>query len=537
MSATRILVATLIIWGVPGHGNQDEGSSLVLPVQTPRNWKPATVSDFSCNHPPQWEPDTPYFLMDSRMMARREPIEIRGWFCFKNKWVTTCSTNFVFSKTVHHQVTHAPVTKAECKEAAAKQRQGKSDPNTFPDPSCAWMSSTDKEIQYTHLIPHTVQYDPRSNRLTSPAFPRGVCDDLDWCETVTAGRWWLPETDIEIKKQVDHQLETVTLKLYPVGSPKKHLELTEQVIVSGTRFPPTDFTGSCKWKILGEVGVVLPSGIWISIPSKETSLVKRGIVTSMKVIPTKLLTYVENRICKEGDHKVVPSMEAPFYKLQLSTLHYIQYQFCLESLDRFVNNQVMTRMDLSRFAPRVPGLGKVYIIRNGRVEVGTVLYERCRMLNDENMKGDEIGRTEDEAGRMTKSVTWTDWVPGPNGVLNGPNGIFKKGGKIYHPQGYYQDLETDAELLLTHSLLVIPHPMVEHFEEPPAVASTTLNGETTTLRLNSEFHPFWSNFHWITDLKDKIVLGVILTLSILITLGVSFWFLRFRTRGTSPSYR
>ncbi|AJR28402.1 glycoprotein [Klamath virus] len=519
-----------------GLGNQDEGHTVVLPVQVPRNWKPATESDFTCNHPPQWEPDTPFVLLNAKMLAKQEPIQVRGWFCYKSKWTTGCGTNLLFSKSVTHKVTHLPVSEHECREAVDRERQGRSEPETFPDPVCAWMSDTTKDTVYTHVLPHAAQYDPRSNRLTSPGFPQGVCDNLRWCSATTPDRWWLPDSDLEVQKQLETHMDSVILKLFPMPFPAENPYVGPHSVVSGSRIPPTVVEGSCKLTLLGDEGIVLPTGIWLGIKYGDYQLLHGGRKMGKKLQVQQANLGFITKQCKAEDHRVIPTTESPFYRVQLSTLHYMQYQFCLESLDKLNNNQTLSRVDLSRFAPRLPGLGKVFQLRDSAVWVGMTMYEMAVIPTGDETSKDIIGYIQDSTEAYTVAIHWTDWSMGSNRVENGPNGIFRKTGKVYHPQGLYQDLSLDLELLLTHSVDIVRHPVLEHVKEIPQIDRVVKDQSQTTIHLNSGISHFWENFHWLGGVKDKVILGIVGVVSFVGTLIGGMWVCKSRKRDQKRGY-
>ncbi|WPV62776.1 MAG: glycoprotein [Wufeng bat tupavirus 2] len=501
-----------------------------LPSEEPKNWRNATQDDFSCSHSPEWDPDNPYVIWNVYTLGYSEHIEIPGYFCFRNIWRTNCHTNLIMSKDVGHQVTHSPVTVEECREELKRMKSGSSPIEKFPDPTCAWLSSVETTSSYIHLTPHSVSADPHTSQLVSPSFVGGLCNNLDYCLTIHPDRIWIPEEPITVEK-MPYAFERIMVRV-TLDPSEPAQPLSGESIAFSPRFAPVRLRGSCAKKMFDKPGILLTNGVWIGSPPLTSRLYYHERASKHNVQLSEWLEQGKLRFCGEEKEIRIPKSDYLFHYMQISVLHIMMYQFCMDSLEKVRSQLPITRLDLSRFAPRNPGLGKVFLLTPEGIKVGYARYEMSEM-DFNKAEQDVLGRSHGpDADEWSRPIVWKTWPITSDGYKNGPNGIYMKGNVLIHPDSFFHEEVNDLDILIEHDITILPHVMVETFSNFTGDLRVESTDDKTTVHLYSGVYPIWSGIHWFGSIGDKIILIAILLISTVITIWISCLCLPRRKRRT-----
>nr|WGC86352.1 MAG: glycoprotein [Bat tupavirus CX1] len=502
-----------------------------MPVEEPKNWRRATPDDFSCSQSPEWDPEAPYTTWNVETLGFADTVEVEGFFCYKNNWATSCSTNFLMSKQVKHTITHTPIALEECQAEMRKRDEGNSQVETYPNPSCAWLSEIEKTSTFVHLTPQKVALDLHTNHLVSPSFVGGICYTSKYCVTIHRDRIWIPRKPIEAES-LPHVFERTRVKVtVDLTTPNNLLNMHS--LIHGPKFAPVKLEGACSKQILNKPGILLANGIWIGTPPSNSKVYFRDKVTKHQLNNPQFLTDIKHTPCPPEAIIRIPTSDYNFHYIQLTVIHLMAYHFCMDSLEKIRSNLPITRLDLARFAPRNPGLGNVFLLTPDGIKVGTARYEISE-ITSHAITDDIIGYSAGpKVDQWANPIYWRTWPLTADGYLNGPNGVYLRDKQVIHPETFYHEEIDELDILIHHETKLLPHVMIETLSNYTGDVSVETVDKRTTLHLNSGIFPAWEGLHWFGSLGDRLIILFVLTTSTIITLWAGCLFCPCKRRRRS----
>ncbi|WGC86348.1 MAG: glycoprotein [Bat tupavirus BS2] len=510
---------------------QQEGPKIIAPVSEPKNWRPATRDDFVCNSGWEWNHRGKYVQLKSSILKKWDQIEVKGYLCMKNAWETKCKTNMFFSKEVTHKITHESIDAESCYEAIKSRERGESQPEVYPDPACVWMSEITKRTNHVRVTPHNVGFDVYTNTLLSPSFPSGSCKIKTCCPTIYPKVLWVPTSPVRTQTTsllFDEAVVKVTIT---------EQKATESSWVFGALVTPAPLKGACKMTVAGKQGILLTNGFWFKMEEAgEVYFYQAKTATDTKVQASTILTDIAQAACPEGREFGLPKAEFVMHRSEALVSNMIYYQMCLESIQKIRSGDKITRIDLARMNPTVPGIGNVYQLTRDGIRVGTTRYEMIAWSPKVGLQTSLGLGMVPSTGKESEVIDWHDWRETEDGLSNGPNGIIKQGSTLIHPNIMTLGVSVDALLVAQHDLRPQPHPIIESISDTIGEHNITTDGDTTVAHLRGPVAHFWEGIHWLQEgVHQAIVYGTIsaaILLSVIITAIVA----KMTRRGKREKY-
>lgn len=107
------------------------------------------------------------------------------------------------------------------------------------------------------------------------------------------------------------------------------------------------------------------------------------------------------------------------------------YRLCIESKEKFLSGNLVTRLDIAHIAPSIPLGGPVYRKNGPIIEEGYSEYTLLRSPSNAL-----LGKNPNIIGYDTvsgKAIIWTHWTDTNSTVRQGPNGITSVGRYLINP--------------------------------------------------------------------------------------------------------
>ncbi|UBB42391.1 glycoprotein [Wufeng Rhinolophus pearsonii tupavirus 1] len=527
------IIRLLIIWALAHTlgSSLPDGPKIIAPVSEPKNWRLATKEDFVCNSGWEWNHRGKYVQLKSSILKKWDQIEVKGYLCMRNAWQATCRTNMLFSKEVSHRVEHESVDAESCFEAIREREHGRVEVETYPDPSCAWMSQITKRASHIHITPHPVGYDVYTNTLLSPSFPSGSCKIKTCCQTIYPKVVWVPSSPV--KTQTTNLLFDEAVVKVTIAETKA----TEGSWVFGSLVTPAPLKGACKMTVSGKNGILLTNGFWFhSEETTEIPLYQAKAATETKVQANTIFSDIAQTTCSEGREFGLPKAEFVMHKSEALVSNMIYYQMCLESIQKIRSGEQITRIDLARMNPTVPGISNVYQLTRDGVRVGTTRYEMISWSPKVGLQTSLGLGLVPSTGKESEVIEWHDWKQTDDGIYNGPNGIIKQGTDLIHPNIMILGVSVDAILVAQHDLKPQPHPIVEALSDLVGEQNVTLEGDTTVAYLKSPISYFWEGIHWLEDSVHRAILFGSVAAAILLSILIAYLVSRLVRPKKSTKY-
>ncbi len=478
-----------------------EGPRVIAPVSEPKNWRKATKDDFVCSSGWEWNHRGKYVQLRSSILKKWDQIEVRGFLCMRNLWQATCKTNMLFSKEVSHRIEHEPVDTESCLEAIRDRESGKFEVDTYPDPSCAWMSQITKSFSHIQVTPHPVGYDVYTNTLLSPSFPSGSCKIRTCCQTIYPNVVWVPASPV--KAQTTKLIFDEAVVKVTVADTKA----SEDSWIFGSLVTPAPVKDACKMNVSGKEGLLLTNGFWFRPEeSEEIPVYKARSATKEKAKLSSLFEDFNLVACAEGREFGLPKAEFVMHKSEALITNLVYYQMCLESIQKIRSGGKITRIDLARMNPTVPGIGNVYQLTRDGVRVGTTRYEVIAWIPNVGLQTSFGFGMVPSTGGESEIIEWHDWKQTEDGIWNGPNGIMKKGHELIHPNILTLGISIETFLVSQHDLKPQPHPIIQSLSDLVGEHNITLEGDTTVAYLKTPIAHFWEGIHWLEDGFHRAIL-------------------------------
>lgn len=188
------------------------------------------------------------------------------------------------------------------------------------------------------------------------------------------------------------------------------------------------------------------------------------------------------------------------------------YRLCIESKEKFMTGEPITRFDIARISPTMPIGGPVYRKNGNLVEVG---YSEYALLKSPGNA--LLGGNPDIIGYETVSntpVVWKHWIQSNSTIREGPNGITTVGRYLINPlvslttPGLYRHvLEQDFDPPLYHpNLYEGPMGHLLDIEFDPK------NNLKVLTKVISHWWESWSFMRWFYILIGGLGIMIILLL-------------------------
>lgn len=274
----------------------------------------------------------------------------------------------------------------------------------------------------------------------------------------------------------------------------------------------TNLSGACQLKVCGENGIRLVTGEWMNLPAKTPNEV--AWMKDLSTCPS--LTEIQD-----------VSLKGIMNHLEGTLLMDDSYRLCIESKEKFMTGEAVTRFDIARIAPALPIGGPVYRKNGERIEVGYSEYALLRSPGNSLLGGNS-----DIIGYDTVNnapVIWKHWVQSNSTIREGPNGITTVGRYLINPlvsltsPGLYRHiLEQDFDPPLHHpNLYEGPMGHLLDIEFDPKMNPKVLT------KVISHWWGSWSFVRWF-----YILLASLISLFIIILIKK---YRKARKPGTAPS--
>ncbi|UOX72923.1 glycoprotein [Wenzhou Myotis laniger tupavirus 1] len=510
---------------------KDMGPKIIAPVTEPKNWKKAELRDFSCSSGWEWNHRGQYIQFDASVLKRWEQIEIRGYLCMKNVWKTTCQTNMFFSKKVTHQIRHEPVDVGACNYQLEDLEHGNYQEEQYPDPTCAWMSEISTEKSFIKLTPHNIGYDLYTNTLLSPSFPAGSCKIRSFCPTIYKSVIWIPTQAVPAQTKA-HMFDSAVVKITV-----RENKIKKDSWAFGSLVTPTTIDGACELTLAGRKGLLLSNGFWFEKDTGNHIIYQNKQVVSQNHAWSTLIEDLNILQCDRSREVGMPKADFVIQKSEAMVTDIIYYHLCLESLQKIREGTKISRMDLARLTPTVPGIGNVYQLTNDGVRVGTTKYEVISWIPKVGLHS-MLGLTlVPGPAHESTPVQWNDWKKTSDGFWNGPNGIIKNGTELIHPNLLTLGAAVDTLLISEHLLQLAPHPIIHKLSDFTGKSNITeIDGRVTAHFEHPTFH-IWEGVQWFSSKFDKFLMGGGIVITLIIGCLIIWIFSRcFRKNDQHPYY-
>ncbi|AAX47601.1 glycoprotein [Tupaia virus] len=495
-----------LLWAMVCVSVYTRANRVVAPIHEPQNWKPATVDDFTCRTGFNLDFDSKFIKTKALVLKRVGQAKVKGYLCMKNRWTTTCETNWLYSKSVSHHITHVAVSAEECYNKIRDDASGNLKIESYPNPQCAWSSTVSREEDFIHISTSDVGYDMYTDTVLSPSFPGGTCKLKTCCKTIYPNIVWVPETPAQTQVRdalFDETMVTVTVEAKKV---------VKDSWVTGATITPSVMEGSCKKTLGSKSGILLPNGQWFSIvETGQITIQPKGSVEE-KETWVNLINDLNLSDCAETQEAKVPTAEFTVYKTESMVFNILNYHLCLETVAKARSGKNLTRLDLARLAPEIPGVAHVYQLTSDGVRVGSTRYEIIAWKPTMGLDK-TLGLTIVPSGnRNSETIKWIEWTRTDDGLLNGPNGIFIADGKeIVHPNLKMVSFELETYLISEHSTQLVPHPVIHSISDEIYPENYTIGGKNSYIKIHTPTAYFWSGIHWIEGAVQKLFIVVVAT--------------------------
>ncbi|BEP11678.1 glycoprotein [Armigeres subalbatus rhabdovirus] len=397
------------------------------PTSSDIHWSPIFPPGILCNKRPIPEQNraTHHKLAASKLVHFSNNT-VHGYLCTKAIWTVICAEGFFGGRTLTHKVAPTLPTVAECADAVRAYRTNHHTGLGFPAENCGWMSTnseTEVNIQISEAV---IAVDPYNQKYIDARFIGGSCTVAP-CKVNTLDTIWMNTSSVSSSCSQRQSID-IFVKNFNDSS------FYSNDLVS------TSLKGACLLKVCGDQGIRLETGEWVKIPAKSAQE-----VAWLKDLST----------CPELSEIHDVSLRGMMNHLEGQMLREESYRLCMESKERLMSGDPISRLDLAHIAPSVPLGGPVYRKNGDLVEVGYSEYALLRSPSNSLLGADpNIIGYDTVSG---KPVVWKHWTLGNNTVRDGPNGITTVGRYLINPlvslttPGLYREfLERDFDAPLYH---------------------------------------------------------------------------------------
>nr|WCD44318.1 putative glycoprotein [Hattula rhabdovirus] len=434
------------------------------PTSNTISWHPIQPKEIICRQRilPELAPSTTEKI-PARKLTYTDSHSVPGYLCSKSRWDVICTENFLGGRTLTHQLHPSLPSEIECVEAVKIFRTSHNLDLGFPPEDCGWWSTNTASQTQVHVTESTVEMDPYSLILLDPRFATGSCK-IPPCQLSTMDTIWMNRTDLK-KSCPKNQL----IDVYKFNSSSPDFYSPD--LIGST------LSGSCQMMVCGGKGLRLITGEWIGLEARNTR---------------EQEWYSNYPKC--SDHVSVNDISLTGIISHLNKISLIdeQYRLCVNTKEKILSGEPISRTDLGSIAHSAPTPGPVYRLNNDNLEVGLSDYQTLESVDPvkEGLDLDVIGRT--VATQVL--VKWNYWVDHTTSLREGPNGMISVSGYLVNPMisldtpGLYRDK------LMTDHNLSLQHPIVSSGAVGHAL-DWVFNPKSTSASLT---HVLPRSFHWFS---------------------------------------
>lgn len=321
-------------------------------------------------------------------------VTAHGYLCTKATWSVTCSEGFFGGRTLTHKIHPTLPTVSECVEAVRLYRTNHHSGLGFPVENCGWMGVNTESSVNIQISEASIYVDPYSQRFIDSRFIGGVCTTPP-CKLTTLDTIWMNSSSINKLCS-----QRTPIDVYIPNFNKTGFYLNDLVA--------TNLSGACQLKVCGENGIRLVTGEWMNLPAKNPN----EVAWMKDLVNCPLLTEIQD-----------VSLKGMMNHLEGTLLMDDSYRLCIESKEKFMTGEAVTRFDIARISPALPIGGPVYRKNGDRVEVGYSEYALLRSPGNSLLGGNS-----DIIGYDTVNnapVIWKHWVQSNSTIREGLESLMK----------------------------------------------------------------------------------------------------------------
>ncbi|AHX81843.1 glycoprotein [Sunguru virus] len=480
---------------------------LYFPVEMKSQFKPVKLEDLTCPYASD-DMGFPSSVKADVQLLKTNLIRVPGTICYRQLWTIKCSENFFGVQTINKDI----------KDLELGHFPEKGDDKVyFPDPTCRWMSESETTAEFAICKDEEILFDETTGLGTDNQYGSFFCQK-DYCpinkyvgfkpkrplaEIIKEGFMDIEaEFSVNSRGFVDihsltrsHHYPRMSMKNACVRwrdhESKKKFDLilnngflirfkSEFDIEVSPRLESNwvtkDYNTDDEVKKLINAKSHPNHGTHFSFQRDPWAKISDSVIKKEKFKFAHLILSLRN--CEKEDDKRI---KIPYIDFQTTDVEmYIESKIdqiaCKRRLYEIITEKKFNLIDLGLLAPNHGGLGPVYHSYSKDISRGFGHYRR--IIWDPQPEIGILGYYFD--GGEQKNVTCPEWVRKNHSLSWCVNGIFKMGGKIFHPIYGADNLEELKIAFEERDVRSVEHPAILH---------DLHNREATT----------WKEYHKVTD--------------------------------------
>lgn len=319
-----------------------------------RNHSKIHWSDFQCF------PQFPHFINNPVRKWEFESLsptvtktEMDGYLCSREKWVSTCYENLFGHQTKTFKTIPISISYSACNDAIDDFKKGVFKSPIKPDFECSWLAENSNSRDYILVRPYSAKIDHYDMYYKNHLFLGGKCKN-SYCETHYDNIIWIPESHHE------PSCPNKTIKRFTLYFPK-NLNTKKDLYIEGDNIPIESLQKVCKGlHYCNEVFYLTSYGHGFKLPESENIKHITDLLNKSPRCQNRLI--LKNTLNSELDVNMI--------KLEDSE----RFERCLDTVEKAIKFQELTRRDLSHLHPTIEGNGIGFRIENNTIYKATVDY-------------------------------------------------------------------------------------------------------------------------------------------------------------------
>ncbi|QKV49534.1 glycoprotein [Bughendera virus] len=452
--------------------------NLLLPINSHSEWKPVNLANLTCPKPKlDWTIDFHQLATEQVYRLRDLSIgEIKGYLCHKAEWITRCEYSWYLSKTVSRRIRELSPSQSECEDGIHYIKEGRETSGSFPPEECYWNSVNDESEVKIILTPHSLTYDPYTDRGLDANLLGGFCKSR-YCQTTHSSVMWIQDPESHTEPCTHMIAEKLTVLSSKQGETGKRW-------VKTTATPAMSLEKACKLRYCGVEGILLASGLWFGLPEES--------IEGHDNLGVKEVCAASSEVGVLQPDYFDKSLEFKMEDLQREIL-------CLQLLDKIKIQKIVNMFDLQYLRPHSPGFGHVYQVVNGTLMSASAQYAITTYPGEKTISRKCLGQFKDPS-LNTLCVNWSSWLPMKDGVYQAFNGIIEKDGVILLPEDQLLEATWSPDMFDYIPLDKIHHPVYIN------ISDIIHDGVDEGLIHDKTENPGDTLSGWVTIAKNKVLI-------------------------------